>query len=154
MLTSTQASTELERLVGTWRTRGEVVGADGATAAGIEGTDSYELLSPDVVVHRADVRLGAERVKVLEVLGPFDPIRGVYPSRSYDADGRVSESTARVDARGVWRFSLHDAKATLWIGADGRTMRAEWLRSDDGRITWRPWMHVRFTRVDAERTAS
>jgi hypothetical protein len=151
VMTVSSRDARLERLVGTWETRGEVVGDEGATTASIEGTDSYEWLGQETLVHRADVRMGEKRVRVFEVIGPYDAERGGYSTRVYGNEAEPQEWTARVDARGVWRFETAGARGTLWIDRGGRTMRAEWLRTDDAGATWHPWMHLRFTRRVAGR---
>lgn len=137
----------LDALIGTWHTQGEILGDDGSTTiASIDGTDSYEWLGRFFVIHRADVRMGDEHIQSLEMIGAYDPDTRTYPTRSFDNQGGIQTSAAAVDD-GVWTFGADGAEATLHIADDGQSMRAGWRRSDDGGTSWRPWMHLRFTRT-------
>ena len=135
----------LAPLIGTWQTRGRMLAQDGVTvAAEIEGTDAYEWLGP-FVVHHVDVLMGGQRTRALEIFEPYDPALGAFPTRAYDEQGGVDASTAIVDDQGVWTFRAGAARATLRVGDDGTTMRADWvIRGEDGRE--RPWMTLRFSR--------
>lgn len=138
----------LEPLIGTWRTQGEVLGDDGVSpVASVDGTDAYEWLGPFFVVHRIEVAMAGEQVLGLEMIGPYDPDLDAFPTTAYDHQGAVSVSTATADGDGTWTFGADDAKATLRGDPDGRTLHAEWVRSDDGGASWRPWMNLRLSRV-------
>jgi hypothetical protein len=133
-------------LIGHWRTEGEVLGDDGRTVvATVEGSDVYEELGP-TVVHRVDVVIGGRRTRALEVVGPYDADRGVFPTRAYDDQGGVEDATATV-RDGVWTFSAGPASATLRVAEDGASMSARWTRpGPDGAP--QPWMELRLSRVD------
>src|SRR5918994_2242511 len=144
-------NTRLEVRMGTWRTQGEILGDDGATTIGtIEGTDTYEWLGRLFVIHRVDVQMGDDHVEGLEVIGPYDPQTGAYPTRAYDNQGGIQTSTATVDDDGAWTFGAESAKATLRVAEDGQSMSAEWVRTEDDGATWRPWMRLRLTRRAVE----
>jgi uncharacterized protein DUF1579 len=137
----------LDALIGTWRTRGEILGKDGSSAiATVDGIDAYEWLGRHFVIHRIDVAMGGTPVRGLEIIGPFDPETGAYPTRAYDDQGGVQTARATVDDDGVWTFGADGARATLRIADDGQSMSAAWVRIDDG-ATWRPWLRLRFTRM-------
>lgn len=140
----------LEALIGAWRTEGEILGDDGATASTVDGVDAYEWLGPFFVVHRAAVTIGEDQIESLEMIGPYDPETGAFGTRAYDNDGHIDDATASVDDAGVWTFGAEGARATLWIDEDRQHMRAEWVRTDDGGDTWRPWMQLRFSRLEPE----
>jgi Protein of unknown function (DUF1579) len=127
-------NTRLGALIGTWHTEGEILAEDGrATAGVIDGTDAYEWLGGFFVIHRIDVRMGADRVEGLEIIGPYDPETGTYPTRAYDNQGGIQTSTATGDDDGVWTFGADGAKATLRIADNGESMRVEWVRlAEDG----------------------
>ena len=133
-------------LVGAWRTEGEVFGEDGQTViAAVAGSDVYEELGP-IVVHRVDVEIGGERTRALEIFEPYDAERGAFPTRAYDDRGNVETSTAAF-TDGTWTFHAGTAKATLEVAEDRASMHARWeLQESDGRR--RPWMELRFTRVN------
>lgn len=143
-------SARLDPLIGTWRTQGEILDEDGRTpVAMVEGTDAYEWLGRFFVIHRVDVQMGDDHVEGLEMIGPYDPETGAYSTRAYDNQGGIQTSTTTIDADGSLVFGADGAKATLRIADDGQSMRAEWVRTYDSGATWRPWMHLRFTRLAA-----
>ncbi len=139
----------LDALVGTWRTQGEIYGEDGSTPVGkVDGTDAYEWLGRHFVIHRIDVDMAGEAVQGLEIIGPYDPDAGNFPTRAYDNHGGVETSVASIDADGAWRFGAEGATATLRIAADGQNAEGDWVRSDDGGTSWRAWLRLRLTRED------
>ena len=136
----------LEALIGSWRTRGEVLGEDGEPVATVDGHDHYEWLGPYFVVHRIDVEMGGEHVQGLEMIGPYLPDHDAFATRAYDHEGGEQTSTATVDDAGVWTFGADGAKATLTLAEDGRSAEADWVRTEDGGATWRPWIRISLTR--------
>ena len=101
-MTSDTELDELDALIGTWRTEGEVFGDDGETpVARVDGYDRCEWLGRAFVIHRIDVEMGAERVQGLEVIGPYLGGRS-FATRAYDHEGGEQTSTATVDGDGVW----------------------------------------------------
>jgi hypothetical protein len=137
----------LNVLVGTWKTHGQVLDDDGeAEVARVEGTDAYAWLGAHFMIHTIDVTIGGESVQGLEIIGPYDAASGSYPTRAYDDQGSVQTSAATVDSDGVWTFGADDAKAALRVADDGMSARADWVRSDDGGASWRPWMRIELTR--------
>ncbi len=140
-------SRRLEALIGSWRTRGDVLGDDGKTpVATVDGHDHYEWLGPVFVVHRIDVEIGGDRVQGLEMIGPYLPDQDAFATRAYDHEGGEQTSTASVDEAGVWTFRADGAKATLTFTEDGSGATADWVRSDDGGASWRPWMTLSLIR--------
>ena len=75
---------ELDVLIGTWRTEGEVFGDDGEIpVARVDGYDHYEWLGRAFVIHRIDVEMGGEPVQGLEMIGPYLGGRS-FATRAYD----------------------------------------------------------------------
>jgi hypothetical protein len=115
----------LEVLVGRWSSAGWMVPGPSEPAIRITGTDTYEWLAGGFfMVHRVDVRMGAEKVEVIELIGPYDPADSSYPMRSFDSQGNFITMTARVRDDGVWTFTGASERAALTIGEDGTTMTA------------------------------
>jgi hypothetical protein len=139
-----------EPVIGTWRTEGELLGEDGAPVAAIEGRDLYDWLGEAFVVHRIDVDMGGERVRGVEMIGPYLGDGRGFATRAYGHDGSEQTSTSMVLSERVFTFGADGARARLEIAEDGRTGTAEWEHSDDGGATWRPWIHLRFTRLDTQ----
>ena len=137
---------ELDVLIGSWRTEGEVFGDDGETpVARVMGYDRYEWLGRAFVIHRIDVEIGGEGVQGLEVIGP-DLGGGSFATRAYDHEGGEQSSTATVDGDGVWTFGADGARARLSLSEDRSLALVEWIRTDDGGATWRPWMRLTLSR--------
>ena len=149
----------LGALVGRWRSQGHIVG-DPPVA--IAGTDTYQWLPGGFfLVHHVDVVIGDQQVQAIELIGEYDPASDAFTARAYDNLGNITVMRARVDERGVWRFTGGgdvapvaqpgaDAggavRSTLTISPDRSGMTARWERSDDG-VSWQPWMDVSFTRM-------
>jgi hypothetical protein len=132
--------TELERLVGHWRSRGRTV--DGLDVA---GTDTYEWFPGNgFLVHHVDVTMGDEQVRVLEMIGGSAPDGG-WRMRAFDNQGGYGEMVATAAPDGGLTFADPRARATVtFAGPDA--MAAHWERLVDGR--WEPWMDMEFTRQD------
>jgi hypothetical protein len=150
----------LGALVGRWRSEGLVI-ADPPVP--ITGTDIYEWLPGGFfLVHHVDVVVGDQPVQALEIIGEYDPATDAFACRAYDNEGSVTLMRARVDDRGVWRFTgggdvaqaaLPEpadtpgaVRSTLTLSADGDSMTAKWERTDD-QSEWQPWMDMTFTRM-------
>lgn len=116
----------LAPFVGRWKTAGEV----------LAGPSSFFLL------HRVDVRIGGERVQVLEVIG-WDAERGSYFMRSFDSQGGAGVMEAS-ERDGVWSFAGDAERFTGGFGDSGRTLSGRWERREGDR--WIPWMDVRLTK--------
>ena len=124
-----------------------MLGEDGKSpVATIDGHDHYEWLGPFFVVHRIDVEIDGDHVEGLEMIGPYLPDGRAFATRAYDHEGGEQTATASVDDAGVWTFGADAAEATLTISEDGAAAAVEWVRSDDGGATWRPWMTLTLTR--------
>ncbi|GAA3385666.1 DUF1579 family protein [Cryptosporangium minutisporangium] len=135
-----------EPLVGLWRSSGRTVPGRFGPAVEIEGTDAYEWLGDGFLVHHVDVRMGDEQVRVIELIGEYDPASRTYAMRAFDNAGTVSVMRASVDADGVWTFADASTRAVLTITADGGTMAARWERTDeDGN--WHHWIDMQFARA-------
>jgi hypothetical protein len=137
----------LDPLIGTWRTTGAILGDDGEPVGQVDGTDAYEWLGRSFVIHRVDVKMGDDPVRALEIIGPYDEEAGAFATRAYDDQGGEEVSTASADGERAWTFRSTGAQAKLEMDDDGRSMRAEWVRTDDGGATWVPWMHLTLNRV-------
>jgi Protein of unknown function (DUF1579) len=130
----------LDAFVGRWTTNGRVPG-DGSVIA---GTDTYEWLAGGYfLIHRVDVRMGADEVKAIEIIS-WDAERGAYTMHSFDSQGQATVMHASVSDR-TWRFEGEAMRFTGTIGDDGRTIAGTWeMRDGDG---WKPWMDVRLTKA-------
>ena len=137
---------ELDVLIGTWRTEGEVFGDDGEIpVARVDGYDHYEWLGRAFVIHRIDVEMGSEPVQGLEMIGPYLGGRS-FATRAYDHEGGEQTSTATVDGDGVWTFRADGTEAKMSFSEDRSLALVEWIRTDYGGATWRPWMRLTLSR--------
>ena len=134
-----------EPLIGTWASSGRTVERPGEPAVEIEGSDVYDWLpGRRFVVHTVDVRMGGERVHVLEVIG--EPDGDAVLMRAFDHIGRASVMRARTDGARRWTFTGPTERATLVAAGDGGSMAATWERRTDGG-GWEHWMDMRFRRA-------
>ncbi|TDE36493.1 DUF1579 family protein [Actinomadura sp. 6K520] len=137
----TPENARLDPLVGSWRTAGRTVSGP---AVEISGTDTYEWMTGGAfLLHRADVRMGDEELEVIEMIGPYDPVTGTWPMRSFDSRGAFGTMHATVDDD-VWTFASATERATLTV--TGSTMAARWERAENGS-DWTDWMDMTFTRI-------
>lgn len=138
----------LDVLVGKWQSEGETIASKNEPAVKIKGTDSYEWFSGDYfLIHHADVSMGDEQVKVIEIIGSYDSSSQTYPMRSFDNQGNFQTMQASVDEHGVWKFTGEKIRTTLVVADDGKTMTAKWELMDNGSM-WQHWMDMKFTKVN------
>jgi len=138
----------LDVLVGKWRSEGQTIGSGDEPAVKIKGTDVYEWFDGDYfLIHRVDVLMGAQPVKVIEVIGGYDASSQTYPMRSFDSQGNFQNMQASVDEQGVWKFTGEKIRTTLVVADDRQTMTAKWERTDDGAV-WQHWMDMKFTKAN------
>lgn len=130
----------LEPLVGRWRTSGRTVTEP---IIEISGSDVYEWLDDGFLVHHADVLMGDERSRTIELIGDPDPAGESFVMRAFDSTGAFTTMRATVDGN-VWTFAGEGARAFLTVGAD--QMSARWERQEDDGA-WRPWMDMEFHRL-------
>ena len=140
--TPSEGHKRLAALLGTWKTEGTTVASDGQPSITIRGTDAYEWLAGEFfLVHRVDVHMGDDHHRAIELIG-YDPDNNSYPMHAYDNQGNATVMTGTVSEDGVWTFADDATRATLTIGADGRSMTAFWERKDGAQ--WVPWMNIEF----------
>lgn len=130
--------------VGNWTTQGRTRTTPSAPAAEIVGTDTYEWLEGGYfLVHRVDVRLGAEEVKALEII-TYDASSDTYRTHAFDSQGNYSTYQATVHD-GAWTFMSKTERATVVPSDAGDAMTITWERSTDG-LSWLPWMEMTLTK--------
>lgn len=134
----------LDVFVGTWDTQGRTKASPSGPPAKIVGTDSYEWLDGGFfLVHRVDVRIGAEQVTGLEIIG-YDASSQTYRTHAFDSQGSYGAYQATVH-NGVWTFMGASERATVVVSDTGNTMTITWERSTDG-LSWLHWMDVTLAR--------
>lgn len=147
----TAAHAMLGALEGHWRTEGRTVAAKDASSIQIAGTDTYAWLPGGFfMIHHADVRMGQDEAKTLEVIG-YDVATNTYHTHFFDNLGHTGSYQATVH-QDVWTFEGVTDRATLTISNQGNTMKADWERTDDG-VHWQDWMHITLTRVHKNTTS-
>src|SRR5688500_10858440 len=130
----------LDAFVGRWNTEGRIHDDDSAIA----GTDTYEWLAGGYfLIHRVDVRMGAEEVQAIEMIG-WDADHGAYAMHSFDSQGQSAVMHASVSDR-RWRFEGDSMRFTGTFSEDGQTIAGTWEMRDGD--TWKPWMDVRLTKA-------
>ncbi len=135
----------MSRLVGTWRTEGQIVDGGEQDGQRWSGYDVYQWFPGEqTMVHRVDVTMFGERSESIEFFTPRDGDGQSFDQTSYGADGTVERAVGSFDPDGRYHNDLPDVRATLtFTGTD--TMRAHWESRSDG--AWTAWMVVVFTRI-------
>jgi Protein of unknown function (DUF1579) len=137
---------QLDFLVGSWSTEGEMLSGVFNPAIKIKGTDSYEWVSGGCfLLHRVDVQMGKEKVEVIELIGNYDTSNKTFLMRSFDNHGEFTTMLASIESGDTLKISGKGMRSTLVRSKNGTQMTAYWERSDDGSA-WVPWMEMRFTK--------
>ncbi|MBC7827663.1 MAG: DUF1579 family protein [Chitinophagaceae bacterium] len=134
----------LNVFAGRWNTEGKTRARDSSTAMKIKGTDTYEWLEGGYfLVHYVDVKVGAEILKAIEIIG-YDAEGNNYPTHSFDSQGNSGTYQASVHD-GIWTFRGKSERATIVIGQDGDKMTAHWEQLTNSQ-DWVPWMDIELTK--------
>ena len=133
------ALSQLNKLVGTWRTRGTMLsGPDSGKPS--SGSDIYKWLPGNTFLqHTWNVRMPDGQRRGIEILG-FDPERKTIYAHAYDADGSLTSS--RVAFHGN-TFQIVDDQMSFKgrIDKSGTSMSGTWSTTDNAD----PIMEVNFT---------
>jgi hypothetical protein len=137
----TEAHLKLNVLVDHWRAEGQPAGDPRASAihggsadAGSEEIHEW-MPSGFFLVHRWDATVGDPAFKGTEILG-YEPARGDYFTRFFDASGNQSECTASVDGN-ILKFKDPNTRATVAVTDEGTSLDIAWELRDDGS-NWLP----------------
>lgn len=135
----------MSRLVGTWRTEGEIIDGGEQDGQRWNGYDSYQWFPGEqMMVHRVDVTMFGERSESIEFFIPRVGKAQTFDQTSYAADGTVERAVGSFDSEGRYHNDLEDVRATLtFIGTD--SMQALWESRTDG--VWANWMNATFSRA-------
>jgi hypothetical protein len=137
---------QLDFLVGIWRTEGELLNGVFNPPIKINGTDTYEwVLEGRFLLHRANVRIGKDKIEFLELIGNYDHTNKTFLMRAFDSNGEFTTMLASVESDGILKISGKGMRSTLSLGENGKVMTAFWERSDDGS-NWVEWMEMTFSR--------
>ena len=136
----------MNRLVGTWRSQGRVVGGGEHEGEEWRGFDIYEWFPGEQhMVHRVDVDIFGGRKEALEFFTPRAGSSNSFDQTSFDAAGTIERGVGSFDAEGRYHNDAEGARAVVTFH-DGNSMSAHWeLRQEDGN--WVEWMDVSFTRI-------
>lgn len=130
---------QLEILIGVWDTAITPIGKDGAPGVPSQATDAYQWTANGLFVqHDVDASMDGQRLLSMEVLA-VEPETGRYVTRSYDADGSMSDFVAELDGR-KWRLIGTEQRFSGAFSADGRQLDGEWEQRGDA--DWKPVMRV------------
>jgi len=136
-----------DALVGHWNTTGDNVPAGDDAAISIRGMDKYEWLpGRKFLVHHVDVWMGAEKVNVIEVVGPCGDALTAIPMNSFDNDGNHTVMYASQESSNDWLFYNDDLRTRLTIHESGLSMTARWERKGDGH-RWVHWLNMHFSKT-------
>jgi hypothetical protein len=132
----------LEPLIGTWDTRGEVIGEDGARQA-FTATDAYWWVADGAFLYHDFVAdMAGQRVAGFEVAG-YDKAADRFDIRSYDNAGGVNDQTATMMGK-TWNIAGETERFSGSFSEDGNRLTGVWERRDGGK--WVRWMDVELMR--------
>lgn len=134
----------LEFLIGTWKTEGQVKPAGDNPGTMFTGTDSYEwILDKSFILHKANVMMGNEKIKVFEIIGGFDVKSKTYKMRSFDNNGGFTEMDAHFDIKGILHLVGSNMRSQL-LNKNENILIAHWERLVNE--SWVPWMDLQLLR--------
>jgi hypothetical protein len=123
----------LQVFVGKWNTSGEILAGPTSRVAKLKAVDTYEWLPGGFFLcHRADARMGGQRVQSTEIIGAG--ARGALATWSFDDQGNVGEY--RASLRGGVLEDPRKDRALRWkvqqgpADPDRRLGAAPWLEMD------------------------
>lgn len=131
----------LHKLVGTWQSSGVIIDGGENDGVTIIGTDQYEWLGDQLMVHHVDVMFGDTPQRSIEI---FQLTDAGFDMTAYNDDGTVEHVTGTFDEAGVYHAGDDNVRATLKIADDAKTMHAVWQMKAEGE--WRDWMTMSFHR--------
>lgn len=136
---------ELERFIGTWRTIGRILPRDDEHVIAVVGHDTYQwIIDPTIVLHKVDLRIGNERLRSCEIIGPI-PNSHDYFMHSYDSSGDAGRTTVRRHGP-IWRFQGPALRFAGKFDADGQKFSGVWEKCEQGG-NWTPWMEIELARL-------
>lgn len=135
----------LQSIIGSWFTEGEVIDSNGKETR-IKGIDTYEwALGKAFIIHKVDVVIGEENIESVEIISEPEDGTNSFKMLSSDLRGEQTEMNLHVISENVFEILGDKMKAELNILKEGKSMKAQWYRSDDNQ-SWQPWMTMRFTK--------
>ena len=129
--------TQLEPLLGTWKTSGSTHDDPPQT---LDAIDTYEKLGSGFIIHRVSGKLGESDLRSIEMIG-YDPERKVFTMHSFDGSGTTEQMTATFES-GHWKITGEEARFEGRLEKDRVT--GTWERKTSGG--WQPWMTIELTR--------
>ena len=135
----------LSFLIGKWNTKGEIKEDGNMPATKIIGTDRYEwVLNGCFILHKADVKMGDEKIEVIELIGEFDNISRTYKMRSFDNQGNFVTMVAHLDEISTLHILGDKMRSKLSI-IDSNNISVHWEKSEDNK-NWKLWMELSFSK--------
>lgn len=131
----------LNKLIGTWNTNGVVIDGSEQDGTEIKGTDKYEWLGDNFILHEATVTFGDTKQRTIEIFQLTDD--GVDMT-AYNSDGSVEKMKGYFDDEGMLRAGDNTIRTTLRIDSSGSKMSALWEINQSG--SWIEWMTMSFTK--------
>ncbi|MCC6287386.1 MAG: hypothetical protein IT249_05835 [Chitinophagaceae bacterium] len=140
-------SIEYENLlmfVGEWQTTGTVLKEGSNPAVEINGTDTYEWLPHNCLLHKAHVRMGSKKVESFEIIY-YDKLTEKYIFQSYD-EPNSQDKLQGVQNKDEWLLSGSSRRNQIIFSKNGEVMKGIWEKSDNG-FNWSIWMKVQLTKI-------
>jgi hypothetical protein len=129
----------LNKLIGTWNTYGVVIDGGEYDGTKIKGTDKYEWLAENLMLHSADVTFGNTKQRTIEIFQLKDD---GFDMTAYNSDGSIEKMKGYFDDEGIFRAGDDNIRTTLRIDSSGSKMSALWEMNESGS----EWMKMSFTK--------
>lgn len=136
----------LAAVIGRWRTSGTIVGEHGASVGQVVGTDTYSWgPGGHWVVHEVDVCVAGEPTQAVELIGG-DIAAGGWQMYAFSAGPEPEVSRLTAYEPGLLLLQGDGVRSWFRPEAGPDHMTTLWEKEVDG--SWRPWMDMRFDRID------
>jgi hypothetical protein len=129
----------LHRLVGVWRTEGQLVGLPAGPKTRLAAVDRYEWVPGlNLLAHYVAGHLGRTSVASFEIWS-YRRARRAYASTSFDESGVPSTFQGQLRGR-QWTIRGRVQRFHGTFSEDGLTLSGTWDQKS-GR-TWKPWLTI------------
>ena len=131
----------LHKLLGRWKTTGKIIGTD----QNIEGTDSYEMLFGDFILHKADVKMGNEKSETYEIIS-YDKEHDRFLMEYYNNKGEKGQMAASIE-NDQWIFSNSQLRFKGGFSINDQVFSGLWSQKDDDG-SWQPFIEIQLKRIE------
>ena len=131
--------------IGKWKTTGKMYATRDTPEQKITGTDTYSWMTGKYfILHKADVLMGDQRNKVLEIIG-YDARSKAFSMQSYNNTGQSTKMKATYSKRG-WKFEGSGMRFRGDFNAKKDIISGIWEKGGKSG-NWKPVMKIKLERM-------